>query len=208
MPCSYLGPSAVVAWGILGTLWDTFEMITEAIGDAAEVRCAYLLGAGFPDRAKMTAYKTIFVGSLLSGFVSSFVFMTGDQIPLWLTNDPDLQHIIQGIMPFFALGIMALTLGNLCWTILGSQGRYRLATAAAFCGTCFVCIPLATVFSIVLDFDLTGQTAALVGAYAASGTINAYFIFTSDWQKLSDAVVGKNSVEGQKSETGFAAGRV
>lgn len=159
---SYLGPSAVVAWGILGTLWDVFEQITEALGDAAEVRCAYLLGAGFPERAQMTAYKTIFVGSLLSGLISSFIFTAGDYIPLWLTNDEILQVAIESMMPFFALGIMALTLGNLCWTILGSQGRYRLATAAAFCGTCFVCIPLAAVFSIALDFDLSGQTAALV----------------------------------------------
>lgn len=187
-----LGPAEVAAWGILGTIWEAFEFITEAIGDAAEVRCSYLLGAGEPGRAKMSAYKGLLLGFFLSSFITSLVFIAGQSLPVWITNDPALQHIIADLVPLFGLGNMSLTIGQMCWTILGSQGRYKLATVNAFIGTCFVTLPLAALFSIGLNINLEGQTAAVVIGYTISGAINSYFIFTSDWEDLSKTLIEKN----------------
>lgn len=198
MFASYLGPSAVAAWAIAGTLWDGFEMITEAIGDAAEIRCAYLLGAGYPRRAMMSAYKTLFVGMIIAVLISTFLFIAGNYIPYWLTSDPTLQAIIHSLMPFLGLGNLALSIGQLCWTILGSQGRYRLATITAFLGTCIITVPLSALFSILLDFNLQGQTAAIVMGYMISGSFNAYIVFTSDWEYLSEQLMRENKAENRE----------
>lgn len=94
---SMLGPAEVVAWGILGTLWDGLEDLTEAIADAAEVRCAYLLGAGKPQQAKISAYKSMLIGVLISLLITSCLFIAGEDVPRWLTNDPVLQHQVRTI---------------------------------------------------------------------------------------------------------------
>jgi Na+-driven multidrug efflux pump len=172
----------------LGTLWDTFTGMTEAIGDAAEVRCAYLLKLGETDRAKTTTHKTLFVGSSLAVFVSFFVFVGGTFIPQWLTNDATLQDIIWGVIPFLALGNIALSFGQLCRAVFGSKGRYWLGTAVTFFATCFLCMPIAALFTFALDFDLSGQTAAIVVGYLAAESINAYILFTTDWGMLSDTI--------------------
>lgn len=92
-------------------------------------------------------------------------------------------------MPLFGLGNITLTIGTLCWTLLGSQGRYRLATFVAFCGSWGVTLPLAALSSAALHFSLTGQTGAVVIGYMISGTVNAFFLFCSDWEYLSQQVI-------------------
>ncbi|CAB9520946.1 Mate efflux family protein [Seminavis robusta] len=185
----FLGPASVVAWGILGELWDGMELLTEALGDAAEVRCSHLLGSRESERAKMLSYRTLYVGCMLAGSVSTFVFFAGSYIPKWITNDEVLQAILASIMPFFALGNLTLTFGQLCWAMLGAQGRNWLATATAFFGTGFVCIPLAAFFSLAVQFPLSGQTSAMVIGYVTSGSLQAYLLYTSDWESISNRVM-------------------
>ena len=159
---SVLGPAEVAAWGILGVLWDAVEQLTEAIADAAEVRCAFLLGSGQHEKAKRSAQKSLLFGVFLSLFLTSAVLIVGDNVATFFTNDPALQHIIADLIPLFAVGNMTLTVGTMCWTLLGSQGRYRLATFVACMASWLVTLPLAALFTFHLRINLQGQTAAIV----------------------------------------------
>lgn len=188
-----LGPAEVTAWGLLGTLWDIVEMVSEAVADAAEVRCAMLLGAGRPERAKLSTYKSMYLATFISLFISSCVFILGDDLPTWMTKDATLQRMLSDLIPLFGVGNIALTIGTISWTCVGSQGRYRLATAVGFMGSWFVTMPLAVLTTVALDLDLQGQTAAVVVGYMVSGTINTYLLFTSDWEKLSREVIEANA---------------
>ena len=185
----------MTAWGILGTVWTAVEDLTEAVADAAEVRCAFLLGSGQPQKAKLSAHKSIFLGIFLSLFLSSIALMCGEDLPTWFTNDPALQHIIKDLIPLFALGNCTLTVGTICWTLLGSQGRYRLSTTVACVASWFITLPLAAIFTFVLRIDLQGQVAAVVIGYMVSGTVNSYFLFRSDWNALCQAVLEANEHE-------------
>lgn len=186
---SYLGPAEVAAWGLLGTIWDALELVTEAVADAAEVRTAFLLGSGQPEKAKISSYKSMFLGMFASLMISSFLFIGGEDVPTWLTTDPMLQRLTAELLPLFGIGNIALTIGTISWTLVGSQGRYRLATAVGFSGVWFISLPLAAVFSIALGLNLKGQTAAVVIGYMVSGSINTYIVFQSDWNKLSRRVI-------------------
>ena len=167
-------------------------MLTEAVADASEVRCAFLLGSGQPEKAKRSAYKSIFMGVFLSLFLTSIAFILGEDMATWFTNDPALQHIIADLLPLFGIGNMTLTVGTISWTLLGSQGRYRLATFVAFIASWCVTLPLAALFTFQLRINLQGQTAAVVIGYMVSGSINAYFLFRSDWEALSKDVQEAN----------------
>jgi MatE len=186
---SFLGPAEVSAWGILGTLWDALELVTEAVADAAEVRTAYLLGKGKPAKAKLSAYKAIFLGFFLSLFVSSLMLIGGEDVPAWIATDSTLQRMVAELIPLFCIGNIALTVGTISWTLVGAQGRYRLSTAVGFSGAWFVTIPLAAIFTLGLKIDLQGQCAAMVIGYMVSGTVNTYVLLLSDWPKLSRRVI-------------------
>jgi len=166
-----LGPAEVAAWGLLGTLWDALELVTEAVADAAEVRTAYLLGAGQPAQAKLSSYKSIYLAIFCALFISSVLFIGGEDVPTWLTSDPTLQRMTAELMPLFGIGNIALTIGTMSWTLVGCQNRYALSTAVGFAGSWFVTIPLAAILTIGLDMDLQGQTAAVVIGYMVSGTV-------------------------------------
>jgi MatE len=170
-------------------LYVSTELVTEAVADAAEVRTAFLLGAGEPEKAKTSAYKAIFLGLFTAVFITSLLFIGGEDIPTWLTTDPTLQRLTADLLPLFGLGNIALTIGTMSWTIVGAQGRYRLATGVGFGGSWLLSIPLAAVLSVYWKFDLRGQTAAIVVGYMVSGTINSYVLLQSDWPKLSRRVI-------------------
>jgi hypothetical protein len=70
-------------------------------------------------------------------------------------------------------------------TLVGSQGRSRLATALRIAAVWVVSIPLSALFSIMMNIDLQGQTAAVAIGSMVSSTLNAYILFQSDWDELS-----------------------
>lgn len=191
---SFLGPAEVAAWAILGSLWDALEYYTEAIADAAEVRCAYLLGAGQPENAKLSSFKSITLGFVTSLILTATLFIVANDLPSWLTKDATLQQLVSDLLPIFGIGNIALTLGTMAWTLVGAQGRLRLSTSVGFVGSWLITMPLAAVFSIILNFDLQGQTAAVVIGYMVSGTMNTYILLRSDWDQLSRKVVEENRI--------------
>ena len=110
-------------------------------------------------------------------------------------QDPTLKRMIFEQIPLVGVGQIAMALGTVCWSVVGAQGRYRLATAVEFVGGWFISIPLCVVFVLGFNFNLQGLVACLVFGHCLSGTANAYITFRSPWQKLSDIVVERNKKE-------------
>lgn len=189
---SFLGPAEVAAWGILDTIWGASHELIDALADAGEVRCAFLLGSGDPSRAKVSAYKSILIGTFLAFFITSAIYMAGEDLPTWLTSDPTLQHLLRDLLPLFGLTNLVMALDTMSWTLLGSQGRYRLATIiVCLCSWC-VTIPLAALFSVHLNVNLQGQMTAFLLGYLIMGMIHTFFLLVSDWDMLSQQVMEDN----------------
>lgn len=194
---------AVAAWGIFGILWDAINELVDGIADASEIRCAFLLGSGQPERARLSAYKSLMICMFTSLFLTSILYTCGEDIPIWMTNDPTLQHLLTDLLPMFGLGNASMCLGTMSWTLLGAQGRYRLATVVVFVVSWVFSLPLAAVSSIYLNVNLKGQTATVLMGYMISGAIHAYFLFRSDWFALSQNVMDDN---GSRASDGSSYG--
>lgn len=192
-----LGPAEVAAWGILETLWGTFETLTEGIADGGEVRCAYHLGAGNPRMAQLSSYKTILLSVLSSFMFTSVFFILGEDIAIWLTPDPTLQLFIAKLLPLLGVGNIALTAGSVSWSLVGAQGRYRLATFIAFMTTWGITVPLSALFTYGLNFDLQGIAASVVIGYSVTCSALLYILLRSDWERLSKALVEQNGLESE-----------
>ena len=152
----------------------------QAVANAAEVRVSFLLGSGYPDKAKIAAFKTILLALYSACLTSTVLFIGGKSIPGLLTSDPVLQTMVADVLPLLGIGNIALSFGAVSWTMIGAQGRYRLATVVGFGGSLFVVLPLACISSIGLNLDLQGQSAALVVGSFVPGIVNAYVLFQSD----------------------------
>jgi hypothetical protein len=198
--CSSLGPAEVVAWGILGTVWNALGEVIGAVADSAEARCTFLLCIGEPLRAKLSCYKSIYIGFVFSAVVTSCILIAGEDFPTWMTKDPVLQNIVADLIPLFAIGNIALGMDTMSSTLVGAQGRSRLATALVIAAIWLVSMPLAALFSILMDIDLQGQIAAVAIGSMVSSTLNTYILFQSDWDELSRKAV-TNTVKGTAEPT-------
>jgi Na+-driven multidrug efflux pump len=207
---SCLGPAEVAAWAILGSLSEFLELLIEAVADVADVRTAFLLGNAQPFQAKVSSYKTIYFGQMVAIVTSSIVFIWTDEIPTWLTSDVTLQNMVADVLPLLGIGNLCLTVGTICWTVLGAQGRYTLATTWGFFGQ-LVTMVLAAISSIVFRLEPQGQAVAYVTGYMVSGTIQSCIMLQTDWTMTSRRVIeranecqhGSNDLTEKEEEEGL-----
>jgi Na+-driven multidrug efflux pump len=151
-----LGPAEVLAWTLLASIWDIFESTTGAIGSAAEMRCAYQLGAGRPALAKLSAYKSIFLAAIGTLVVTALFVSLMSILPAWLSHDATIQAMLFECFPLIAVGNITMDLGMVCWSLVGSQGRYKLATTIATATTVLVTLPIGAALTLWLRIDLQG----------------------------------------------------
>jgi len=193
----HMGPAEVATLAILGNIWDTFEAVTEGMGDAAEIRCAYHLGKGDPKMARISSHKSIFFGMAFALIVTSIFFLIGDRIGGWFTNDRTLQRLILELVPLVGIGNITMAAGMICWAVVGSQGRYQLATFVAAASSLLVTIPLGAFFTYGLNLNLQSLVAALVIGDSTVATILSYVLIRSKWEDLSDQVREANAITGE-----------
>ena len=183
-----LGPAEAAAWTVMGFVWDVFESTTEAIGDTSEVRVSYQLGKGRPAMAKLAAYKCMLLGLGVSGVISIIAISLSDVLPSLLTTDATLQAMLTEMFPIVALGNVTMSVGMVCWTVIGAQGRYHLSTTVALTVSFVVTIPLGAIMTIGLNIDPQGLVFAIFMGYTVTAMILFALILMSDWEKLSEKV--------------------
>ena len=117
---------------------------------------------------------------------------------IWLSPDPTLQHLIAELLPLLGIGNIALTAGTVSWALVGSQGRYRLATLVAFICSWGITMPLSAIFTFAMHINLQGITSAVILGYSVSGTVLLYILLRSDWERLSQCVNQRNKLEDEE----------
>lgn len=163
-------------------MWGIFESTTEAIGSAAEYRVSYLLGKGKHEQAKLAAYKSMFMTWIISLIVTVAFLGVGYFIPEWLTEDETMQAMMAELLPLIAVGNVTMNVGMVCWSLVGAQGRYFLATLVATACSFLITIPLSAIFTIWLNIDLQGITFAVVVGYTVTASLLSTLLLVSDWE--------------------------
>jgi Na+-driven multidrug efflux pump len=192
---SALGPAEVVTWAMLGFIWSMMKYLSDGIADAAEVRCALHLVSNQPELARLSAYKSLFLGLVTSIFTSSILFMVGAEVAPLITPDPTLQRLMIEVFPLIGMGHIVMTIGIISWALVGAQGRYTQATIIQFICNWGVTIPLSSLFTYGLRIDLQGLTSAFVLGLALSGAANTYVLVRSEWQRLASIISIENQLD-------------
>jgi len=191
---AHMGPAEVAAWGVLGFVWDTFEYVVDGLADAVEVRVAFRMGAGEMTLAKSSAYKGMYLAIVSSVYGTAGLFLMSGHLPGWITPDPTIQHMIFETLPLIGFGQILMSVGMVCWNIIGAQGpeRLRLATIIEFISSWILVVPMASVMIYGYNFNLMGLVGPLVLGYTVGCVAIIFILFTSDWAKLSDNIVEQN----------------
>jgi len=138
-----MGPAEVATWATIAFIWDFFESMTMAIGDASEVRVAYQLGKGRPGMAKLSGYKSMYFAFIMAVLGSAIFLSMKNFLPSLLTKDATIQFMLSDLFPLIALSNVSMTVGMVAWTVVGGQGRYDLATKTAAACSFLVTFPIA-----------------------------------------------------------------
>lgn len=198
---AFLGPAEVAAWGILEAIWDLFESATEGLSEAGSIRLAFHLGKGNVKQAPISAWKSLFLSSILAVFITAIFFICGDDLPGWFTKDETLQNMLTSMIPLVGMGNILMIFGMVSWSLVGAQGRYKLATTVSAIMSFCVTIPLAAVFCIAYQFTLDGLVAAIVIGYSTTGLVLAYILLRSDWKHISKTIQEYHEEEGSMSSS-------
>ena len=200
---SQLGAAEVAAWALLGSIWDVFYSVVNGIGDAAEIRVAYHLGDNHPTMAKLSAYKSLFLGMVVASIVSIVYFSMQDKIPAWFTSDETLQMMLSELVPFVGVANLTMTFGMHCWSLVGAQGEYKLATWINFIASWGVVMPLAAIYVFLLNLDLQGLTSAVCVGYLSTGSALSYVLLSTNWPKVAKKIQDQNSDTAAGGDAGF-----
>jgi MATE family multidrug resistance protein len=191
-----LGPAEAATWAVLGFVWDLFESTTEAFGDAGEVRVSYQLGKGRPQLAKLASYKIMFMGFVMALIMSTIFLSLINVLPAFLTTDQTIQDMLRMVFPLMALGNVTMSVGMVCWALVGAQLRYPLATTINTLCSFGITLPLGAVFTIALNYDLKGLTFSVVVGYIICAMLMSTVLLMSDWENLSEKIRAKMLEEG------------
>ena len=138
--------------------------------------------------AKLAAYKCMLLGLGVSGVISIIAISLSDVLPSLLTTDATLQAMLTEMFPIVALGNVTMSMGIVCWTVVGAQGRYHLSTTVALTVSFVVTIPLGAIMTIGLNIDPQGLVFAVFMGYTITAMILFALILMSDWEKLSKKI--------------------
>jgi len=195
---AHLGEGEVAAMAILGCIWELADCFVSGIGDAAEIRVSYHLGNNHPSLAKLSAYKSLFMGMTVAAVTSVLFCVYYAEIPRLFTDDEVLIDLISTAFPYLAIGNLALSFGYLCSYILGAQGKFKLETWIDFAVSWGVTIPLSFLFIYKLQWNIECLTAACVIGYCIYGILVAYAVLTSNWKRRAKKIYDLNNEDEEK----------
>ena len=196
----------MVTWALLGAFWDFFEALTEGIGEAAANQVAYLLSVGATSQAKNLCYGVIYMAVTEALLVTSALYMSGQYLAVLFTTDPTIQHLMNNTIVMIGFGNVIMTFSQIVWSLVGAQGRFRLATFVIFISRWLVTMPCALISIYVFTLDLNAVSGSLVVGYATASCALMFVVLRSDWDRLvrlmriMNKPLGSSTVEQERKE--------
>jgi MatE len=180
-----LGPAEVATWALMGSIWDILEASTEGISEAAAIRVAFHLSASQPALAKKLSHKAMFWTVVQALILTSILLMVGRNLIVVLTVDYTLQHLLDSLLGLVGLANLSMAFAQVCWSLIGAQGRFNLATLVMLVCRWLVTMPLALIFIFGMNFDLYTVAGALAVGSAISACVLAVVLFSSNWHEVA-----------------------
>jgi hypothetical protein len=200
----HLGPAEVATWALLGAFWDVLEALTEGIGEAAANQVAFLLSVGLVERAKKLSHSVVYMAVVQAFLITSALYITGQYLAVLFTADPTIQHLMNNTIAMIGFANIIMSSAQITWSLVGAQGRFRLATLCIFFSRWLVCMPCALISIYTFYLDLNAVSGSMVVGYAISTSTLTFVLLKSDWERLASMMhdVNQSSLNTESEENG------
>lgn len=146
------------------------------MANAAATLVGQNLGAGLPERAEKSVYRSAFLNMIFLGIVTVVFYTLAGPIVGIYTNDPAVLQSGMQCLKIVSLGYVFYAYGMVIIQSFNGAGDTLTPTVLNVFGFWLFQIPFAYLMAIVLDFKTTGAYIAIVSAESAMA-IAAIIIF-------------------------------
>ncbi|MFN8337097.1 MAG: MATE family efflux transporter [Cyclobacteriaceae bacterium] len=146
------------------------------MANAAATLVGQNLGAGLPDRAEKSVYRSAFLNMIFLGIVTIVFYTLAGPIVGIYTDDPTVLQSGMQCLKIVSLGYVFYAYGMVIIQSFNGAGDTLTPTVLNVFGFWLFQIPFAYLMAIVLDFKTTGAYIAIVSAESAMA-IAAIIIF-------------------------------
>lgn len=116
--------------------------------------------------------------------VTSAFYMSGQYLAVLFTTNPTLQHMVNNAIIMIGFANIFMAFSQITWSLVGAQGRFRLATFVIFFSRWLVTMPCALICIFVFNLDLNAVGASLTMGYTTAGCALTVIVLSSDWVRL------------------------
>jgi len=103
--------------------------------------------------------------------------------------------MLRELVPFMGISNLAMGYGMDCWSVVGAQGKYDLATWISLLSTWGICMPLSALFTLGYHFNLQGLMAASIVGYVTTSACLSCVVLSSNWPEIALQISEKNVAE-------------
>ncbi|EUC40495.1 hypothetical protein COCMIDRAFT_108653 [Bipolaris oryzae ATCC 44560] len=191
---SWLGPTALAAQSVLGTITGITFQIPFPMSVAASTRIANLIGATLAVPAKTAAKVAVFASVLVGVFNLLFLSLLREAIPRLFTPDEEVIAMVANLLPLCATFQVVDSLATNCNGILRGLGRQEIGGYVGLFAYYVVGIPISfgTGFG-PLQWGLYGLWSGPAVALAIVSAIEGWFIWQTSWDSAVEAAKARNS---------------
>ncbi|ENI06200.1 hypothetical protein COCC4DRAFT_166382 [Bipolaris maydis ATCC 48331] len=191
---SWLGPTALAAQSVLGTITGITFQIPFPMSVAASTRIANLIGATLAVPAKTAAKVAVFASVLVGTFNLMFLSLLREAIPRLFTPDEEVIAMVANLLPLCATFQVVDALATNCNGILRGLGRQEIGGYVGLFAYYVVGIPISfsTGFG-PLHWGLYGLWSGPAVALAIVSAIEGWFIWQTSWESAVEDAKARNS---------------
>ena len=117
--------------------------------------------------------------------LTSILLLAGRNLIVALTVDYTLQHLLDELIGLLALANLSMAFAHVCWSLVGAQGRFNLATLVMLICRWLVTMPMALIFIFAKHYDEETLAGAIAAGTATSACVLATILFSSDWNDVA-----------------------
>jgi len=109
------------------------------------------------------------------------------------STDPTIQHLFNNTIAMIGAANFTMAFSQITWSLIGSQGRFRLGTVAVFFSRWFVVIPVAAISVFAFNLDLNALAGSLVVGYSTASSVLLFVLLKTDWLRLASIMQAMNA---------------
>ncbi|EDU46240.1 Na+-driven multidrug efflux pump [Pyrenophora tritici-repentis] len=191
---SWLGPTALAAQSVLGTVAGITFQIPFPISVAVSTRVANLIGATLSVPAKTAAKVSIFAAVLVGTFNFSMLYLFRQSIPRLFTPNEEVIEMVATLLPLCAAFQVVDAVAACCNGILRGLGRQEIGGYVALFAYYLVALPISffTGFGSP-HWGLWGLWSGPAFALCIVAAIEGVFIWRTNWDQAVEAAKLRNA---------------